>query len=102
MRSEHIDELLYNIQIVKEKATEAIDFLRDKENLDFEEIKEVYGKLEIITGRTVTSNVFIEMNIASHCIECGGENVVIDWDEGMVECQNVNCKFKWSIKTSFD
>lgn len=91
MRSEHIDELTCNAQIIKDQATEVINFLLDRESLDFEEIKHIYGKLEIITGKAITTNVFIEISIAGSCFECGGEDIFVDWDKGLVECQNMTC-----------
>lgn len=98
MRNEQIDELLCNIQTISDKTTEAINFLLDKENLDFNQIKEVYGKLEIICGKAVASSVFIEMNLANRCTECGGEKLLIDWDKGIFECQNLNCRCQQPIK----
>ena len=98
MQSKHIEELICNVQIVKDKATEVINFLLDKESLDFEEIKQIYGKLEIITGKAITSNVFIEISIAESCVECGGEDIYIDWDRGTVHCQNLVCQCQQLIK----
>ena len=92
MRSEHIDELICNAQIIRDKSTEVINFLLDRETLNFEEIRDIYGKLEIITGKSIASNVFIEISIAETCFECGGEDVYIDWDKGLVECQTCQCK----------
>lgn len=98
MNNEHIDELIFNAQKISSKATYIIDFLLDKETLGFEEIRHIYGKLEIIAGAAITSHVFIETSIADYCIKCGGNKFLIDWDEGIVECQNLACQCKRSLK----
>ena len=98
MKSEHINELICNAQIIKDKSTEVVNFLLDRENLKFEEIKHIYGELEVITGKAITSNVFIEISIAETCLECGGEDIFVDWDRGLVECQNLLCQHKQSLK----
>ncbi len=98
MGNEQINELLCNIQIIKDKATETINFLLDKQKLDFEQVKDVYGKLEIVCGKTISSQVFIEMSVTDTCSECGEKKISINWDTGMLECQNSKCGHQWLIK----
>lgn len=97
MRNEQISKLLENIQIVRDKATEAIDILQYEESLNFEQLKDIYGRLELVCGKTIASQVFIEIDLTGgcNCPVCGEEKILINWDEGTVECQNPKCRHKW-------
>ena len=99
MENEQIDDLLYNVRLINDKTTEVINFLLDKERLDFEQIKNVYGKLEIVCGKTVFSQVFIEMALIHNCPQCGERNIAINWDNAVLECQNSECRYQWSAES---
>ena len=102
MENQQIDELLCNIQIISDKATELVNLLLDKKKLDFEQVKNIYGNLEIICGKATTTQVFIEMNISDgNCPECGEDKILLNWDTGMLECQNSSCGYHRSIKPCY-
>ena len=102
MNAQEIDELLCNVQIINDKTTELINFLLDKERLDFEQIKNVYRKLEIVCGKAVSSQVFIEIVLIRACPQCGQRNIAINWDDGMLECQNSECRYQWSAESNIN
>ena len=100
MNSEEIDQLICNVQAINSKANEINQFLIGRKELNFEQIRNIYGNLEIICGKATTAQVFIEFSVTGYiCPKCGTEKISINWDNGNLSCQNVRCEHQWSVST---
>ena len=99
MKEQEINQVLVNLQSISQHTDQSLNYLISEANLKFDQLKILHKKLEIIVALAAQNDIYLKNSLAKHCPECACEDILFDWETGIVKCQAQDCRHHWSVRS---